>query len=164
MPARRPLTTEEQADADRLHALVRNDGRSQMTVALACGWTTQGAVSQYIRGVIPLNLTAATKFARALNVDLHAISPRLAAAAKAAAATTGTGPKYEDGSGGGEGAADADELLAELSRRMQLEPDLRPLIELLLDQRSTEIPDSIRPSLSNLIRAVRGTLNSALGK
>lgn len=41
------------------------------------GWT-QGAVGQYLNAVIPLNLSAALKFAEGLNVNLEDISPTLA--------------------------------------------------------------------------------------
>lgn len=49
-----------------------------MEIALACGWKSQGTVSQYMLGRIPLNFDAARKLADALGVDLEGISPRLA--------------------------------------------------------------------------------------
>lgn len=79
---RRPLTEEEQADARRLHAVwLRRKGEigvTQEQLAADCGWTTQSALNQYLRGVIPLNLEAALKLARALRVEVSDLSPRLA--------------------------------------------------------------------------------------
>jgi transcriptional regulator with XRE-family HTH domain len=82
MARRRPLTDVELADVKRLqrewnrrrHAL----GLTQEEVATLCGWSTQGAFSQYLRGRIPLNLRAAIQIARVLQVDVAEISPQLA--------------------------------------------------------------------------------------
>lgn len=80
--ARRPLTDEEREDARRLHAIwLRRKGElgvTQEQLAADCGWTTQSALNQYLRGVIPLNLEAALKLARALRVEVSDLSPRLA--------------------------------------------------------------------------------------
>ena len=43
------------------------------------GFGTQGAVSQYLLGTIPLNLDAAVRFARALKCGIEEFSPTLAA-------------------------------------------------------------------------------------
>lgn len=50
---------------------------SQETVALACGWT-QGAVGQYLNAKIPLNFSAASKLANALNASISDFAPSLA--------------------------------------------------------------------------------------
>lgn len=81
MNKRRPLSEIEAADAARLKALVDRDPRAQLEIAFACGWKTQGAVSQYTLGNIPLGLDAANRFARVLGCNLIDISPRLAAKA-----------------------------------------------------------------------------------
>lgn len=71
-------------DAQRLHAIfhaARRQDRSltQEKLAFICGWKTQGAVSQYLLGKIPLNLEALLRFSKALQVEPVAISPTLAA-------------------------------------------------------------------------------------
>lgn len=82
MPAK-PLTTEQKADAERLYtafraAQVENPDTTQESLAHEAGWKTQGAVSQYLLGKIPLNIEALLKFAKALNVAPDTISPSLA--------------------------------------------------------------------------------------
>lgn len=52
---------------------------TQESAAHAMGWTTQGAVSQYLNGTIPMNLEAASKFATFLRCRINDFSPRLAA-------------------------------------------------------------------------------------
>ena len=54
---------------------------TQVQLTEACGWESQGTVGQYLGKIIPLNLDAAFRFSKALNVPLDAISPRLAAKA-----------------------------------------------------------------------------------
>lgn len=83
MPAQ-PLSTEQKNDAQRLKTAwnafkkSRIDA-SQEKLAAECGWKTQGTVSQYILGKIPLNLPALIKFSKALEVKPEEISPTLAA-------------------------------------------------------------------------------------
>lgn len=82
MPAK-PLTPEQLEDAARLlDAWVAykrsNAGATQEWLAHQCGWRTQGAVSQYMLGKIPLNLPALLKFAGAMGIAPSAISPTLA--------------------------------------------------------------------------------------
>ncbi len=50
---------------------------TQESAAHDLGWSTQGAVSQYLNGTIPLNLESAIKFARFLNCNIGDFSPRL---------------------------------------------------------------------------------------
>lgn len=82
MPAL-PLSPEQLADAARLKAIYmakkRELGLTQESLASACGWESQGSVSQYLNGKIPLNVEAAVKFAKALRVSVSDFSPRLAA-------------------------------------------------------------------------------------
>ncbi len=82
MPAL-PLSPEQLADAARLKAVYmekkRELGLTQESLASACGWESQGSVSQYLNGKIPLNVEAAVKFAKALRVSVSDFSPRLAA-------------------------------------------------------------------------------------
>jgi hypothetical protein len=80
---RRELTDEELRDAERLRDAwerfkIETPSATQESVAFACGWKTQGAVSQYLRGVIPLNLDALLKFAGVFGIAPQLISPRLA--------------------------------------------------------------------------------------
>jgi hypothetical protein len=82
MPAKE-LTPEQKADAARLKAIYENrkhDDPSLTQEALAhmCDWKTQGAVSQYMLGRVPLNLPALIKFSKALEVPAANISPSLA--------------------------------------------------------------------------------------
>lgn len=80
---RRELTDDELRDAERLRDAwerykIATPSATQESVAFACGWKTQGAVSQYLRGVIPLNLDALLKFSGVFGVAPQSISPRLA--------------------------------------------------------------------------------------
>lgn len=79
---RRPLRQDELADAQRLQAIwgLKKDDLelTQESMALRCGWKTQGAFSQYLLGKIPLNLEALIKISEALQVSPEEISPRLA--------------------------------------------------------------------------------------
>ncbi|KAF1042582.1 MAG: HTH-type transcriptional regulator PrtR [Herbaspirillum frisingense] len=82
MPAK-PLSSEQLEDAARLDRifLARKEADPSLTqeaLAHACGWKTQGSVNQYLKGKIPLNLPAILKFAHALGVQPHDISPSLA--------------------------------------------------------------------------------------
>lgn len=82
MPAK-PLTKEQREDAARLKAVFErtkesNPSVTQESVAAACGWKTQGTVSQYINGKIPLNLSALFKFCDVFSVQPEEISPSLA--------------------------------------------------------------------------------------
>jgi phage repressor protein C with HTH and peptisase S24 domain len=83
MPAK-PLTDEQLQDAIRLKSLFlrRKEADPSLTqekLAFQCGWKTQGTITQYFNGRIPLNLTALQKFADALGARLDEISPSLAA-------------------------------------------------------------------------------------
>lgn len=85
MPAR-PLTEAQLEAARRLrdaYALAKQTSPSltQEAIAHACGWKTQGAVSQYMLGKIPLNLSALLKLSAALGVAPGDIYPELASSA-----------------------------------------------------------------------------------
>ncbi|OFJ45680.1 XRE family transcriptional regulator [Pseudomonas koreensis] len=84
---RRSLTPTEQAECARLAAIyekrkseARAQGRklTQDSVAVACGWSGQGAFSQYSTGKIALNLEALLKLSKVLSFDPAEVSPRLA--------------------------------------------------------------------------------------
>ncbi|MCX7206522.1 MAG: helix-turn-helix transcriptional regulator [Proteobacteria bacterium] len=81
-PARRTLSDEELAAAARLSDLYESakhaSGLSQMALALACGWSSQGTVHQYIKGKIPLNADAINRFAAFFSVKPAEIYPELA--------------------------------------------------------------------------------------
>jgi len=102
MPAL-PLSPEQLEDATRLKAVYTAKKRqlhlTQESLASACGWESQGTVSQYLNGKIPLNLEAALKFAAALHVQVGDFSPRIAAALPPglSPAPEGRGPKHPNG-------------------------------------------------------------------
>lgn len=77
---RRPLTPEELEDAKRLRKLWnerRDDLHLNQTMAAkAFGFHSQAAISQYINARVPLNMTAAAKFAKLLRTGVDQISPR----------------------------------------------------------------------------------------
>ena len=76
---RKPPEPWQLEDAARLLRLFKS--RSTMSQeAFGAQWDigSQGAVWQYLHGAVPLNLPAALKFARGLNVPLAEISPTLA--------------------------------------------------------------------------------------
>lgn len=82
MKKRRELTDEERAEAQRLSNAwdvfkAENRGTSQAWLAAESGLGTQGAVYQYLRGIIPLNLTSLLAICRVLRLDPREISPRL---------------------------------------------------------------------------------------
>ena len=84
MNKKRPeLTPEQKEDAKRLQdALAHyksevNPKITQQEIADACGWETQGAVSQFINGKIKLNLTALLRFSNFFGVSPESISPTL---------------------------------------------------------------------------------------
>ena len=82
-----PKSTEPDADtvlkeSARLKAIYkarkREDKRlNQHVVAERCGWSSQGSVSQYITGKMPLNLEALLKLSNALDFTPSEVSPRL---------------------------------------------------------------------------------------
>lgn len=80
--SRRQLTPEELEEARRLSLLWNdyreaNPGSTQSWLALSAGLGTQGAVSQYLRGAIPLNLHALVSICRVIDGDPYYVSPRL---------------------------------------------------------------------------------------
>jgi transcriptional regulator with XRE-family HTH domain len=81
--SRRQLSEEELQDAERLRKVWESKSRelnlTQLDVSKAFGFANQSAVSQYLNARIPLNLEAAAKFSKILNVSLTDISPRHAA-------------------------------------------------------------------------------------
>lgn len=82
MPAK-PLTPEQKADAARLMELFENQkaheskqGKrlTQASLADDLGYATQSAVSQYLKGKVPLNVEAAVKFAARFGCGVSAFS------------------------------------------------------------------------------------------
>lgn len=81
MPAK-PLTPEQKADAERLNARFKarkleEPGLTQAVLADDLGFSTQSAVSQYLRGEVPLNVEAAVKFADRLGCMVSDFSPTM---------------------------------------------------------------------------------------
>lgn len=82
MAKRRPLTSEEKEDADRLARLwgdfkLRHPDVSQEQMSLRCGWSAS-AFDQYKSGRIPLNTDAVITVCRVLGVQISDLSPRIA--------------------------------------------------------------------------------------
>ncbi|MBR8151036.1 hypothetical protein [Burkholderia vietnamiensis] len=80
---KRALTEEEMADRDRLVAAWNrfkssHPGASQAWLAQATELGTQGLISQYLRGIIPLNVRALLAICAQIGVDPSEISPKLA--------------------------------------------------------------------------------------
>lgn len=84
MATRRELTAEEKGEAAALNAAwlfykSENKGANQTWLAAEAGLGTQGAVGQYLRAVIPLNLEALLAICKVIEADPLKISPRLTA-------------------------------------------------------------------------------------
>jgi len=94
------LTPEQKADAARLKQAYLDKkaetGLTQATLADACGWETQSAVSQYLNGKIPLNIDALTLMCEQLGVEPAAISPSIVKQARSRA--IGATGKFLEGS------------------------------------------------------------------
>ncbi|WP_240202641.1 hypothetical protein [Burkholderia sp. LMG 13014] len=80
---KRELTVEELADRDRLVAAwnrykSEHRGASQIWLAESTGLGTQGLISQYLRGIIPLNVKALLAICAQIGAAPTDISPRLA--------------------------------------------------------------------------------------
>lgn len=80
---KRTLTPEEIADSNRLAAAwdsykQTHPGASQVWLGKVTGLGTQGVISQYMRGIIPLNVKALLAISAQIGVDPGEISPRLA--------------------------------------------------------------------------------------
>lgn len=102
---RRSLTQAEKAECARLAAIyeqrkseAKAEGRklTQEAVAVACGWSGQGAFSQYSTGKIALNLEALLKLSKVLNFDPAEVSPRLATGLVFEGAPSASPDKGED--------------------------------------------------------------------
>ena len=81
MPAK-PLNDQQKQDAERLERAwldfkAANPAMTQEKVAAECGWKTQGAFSQYIKGRIPLNKEALVKICNVIRTDPWSVSPTL---------------------------------------------------------------------------------------
>jgi len=81
MPAK-PLTPEQKTDAARLNARFKarkleEPGLTQAVMADDLGYSTQSAVSQYLRGEVPLNVEAAIRFANRLGCMVSDFSPTI---------------------------------------------------------------------------------------
>lgn len=83
MNKNRLLTEEAKLEAKLLNEAwlsfkKQNPNFTQEELAHRCGWKTQGAVSQYLHGRIPLNATALSRISKVLGVKPESISMRLA--------------------------------------------------------------------------------------
>lgn len=74
----------------------KNPGATQAWLAAESGLGTQGAVSQYMRGVIPLNLESLMAFTRVLGIDPAEISSRLSARVHGVKSVTIADPEDPD--------------------------------------------------------------------
>lgn len=79
MANRRELTDEERLWAANLKRIweqkKESDGLSQLDAAVALGYKTQSAFSQFLLGTVPLHTDAKAKMARFLGVDVTEIDP-----------------------------------------------------------------------------------------
>lgn len=79
--AKRNITEADRQAALRLQQIWEQKRRdlklTQEQVAHACGWSTQGAFSQYLRAKIPLNTDAVLKLAKVLQVAPQEIMPEI---------------------------------------------------------------------------------------
>jgi len=84
MAERRPLTAEEKLWAENLskiwHAKKKGLGLTQQKAAEIAGWSSQGSVTQYINGKIPLNTDAKIAFAKMLEVPVSDIDDQMSLA------------------------------------------------------------------------------------
>jgi len=80
MPAN-PLTPEQKRDAERLNAIYGEHKSAhkltQAALADDLGFAGQSAVSQYLKGRIPLNVNVAVKFAKRFGCEVSHFSPSL---------------------------------------------------------------------------------------
>ena len=99
MPAQ-PLTAAQKEDAARLKAIYEGKKAelhlTQITLAALCGWESQGSVSQYLNGKIPLNVDAAAKLARGLKCSIDDFSPALAQELRAMGSGLANAPPAEE--------------------------------------------------------------------
>jgi hypothetical protein len=96
MPSQ-PLAPWQQEDAARVQTLFTawQAGQRALGLPYSRAWACdqlqfgQSALSQYLHGKVPLNLTVAAKFSRLLGVSIEDFSPSLATAAREFAGVTG---------------------------------------------------------------------------
>jgi transcriptional regulator with XRE-family HTH domain len=83
----RDLNYEEKEDAKRLKGIWQDKKEklnlSQVKAAQELGYSSQGAISQYLNGKVALNMQAVAKFAKLLKVGVGDISPRYASMVRA---------------------------------------------------------------------------------
>lgn len=136
MKKRRDLTDEEKGEAQRLANAWEafkgeNPGATQVWLAAETGLGSQSAVNQYLRGVVPLNLTALLSFCRVLGLDPHKISSRLAGVVGSFGAPSQAQPAQQEN--GLTVASTAREQLVLLAYRMGNEND-RSAMDALAEQ------------------------------
>ena len=122
----------------------RNPGMSQKKLALLMGYNSQGSVSQYINGDIPLNLPALIKFSNCFGIEPALISPRLAA-------ELADGRQYTGG-----GNTEAARLAARLSTA---DPTTIELVRLALYENDEPALSKLSPSLVAMVRALKVMIN-----
>jgi len=142
MPAL-PLSQAQLGDASRLKSAwlaykKSHPGASQEKLAFECGWKTQGTVTQYLNGKIPLNIPALLKFAAALHVKPESISPSLASQLQQVPAT---------------------QFPLELSKRLAAADDAtRTLVEIALLESDETALSQLSPSLVAMVRGVKAVI------
>lgn len=142
MPAS-PLSQEQLADAARLKNVwlaykKSHPGASQEKLAFECGWKTQGAVTQYMNGKIPLNISALLKFSAALHASPDSISPSLAKQLQQAQL-----------------AQPMPELAARLA---SADEATRKLVEIALLENDESALSQLSPSLVAMVRGVKAVI------
>jgi len=110
----------QEADARRLaHLFKVRSTLSQLEFGAAHGIGNQSMVSQYLRGVRPLNIVAATKFAQGLGVSIDEFSPTLAQQIHSAWLHTDVGKQRSEGQPQSHRTKHADNLEAQLDNLFQ---------------------------------------------
>lgn len=148
---RRELTPEEKARAARLRAIwdryrQENPGVSQESMAFDMGWKTQGAVSQYLNGTIPLNLHAGLRFAKRLGVPVTDIEP--------AWADDLSGPHHSHTRTEPSSAAPVSTSIGG-AQYLQSSPAAQQLVDQLLRLASSgQLPDAACAALTDLLDAL----------
>jgi len=141
--ARKVLTTEQIADANRLKRIWNRQktplNLTQEKVCEHMGWSSQSSFSQYLNGKIALNLPAVVRLAQVLEVRPAEISPTLA---KDLEQDFGRGIREESGAYLSNPSSPAiGRLQALFDRGVLTEGDLELLEHLVTQLRQTDLSD-----------------------
>lgn len=150
---KRELTAEETQEAARLRAAwsaykSEHKGATQGWLAASAGLGTQGAVGQYLRGIIPLNVRALLAICAQIEVDPREISTRL---------TRDIDPGSLRPMNQG-----LHNMLRVLANKVENQSDLRILMQVILDEEPPEIPEHIRESIKSMVQSLRNLIQQSV--